>query len=160
MIEADRADYESNLGSSRSTTSLFRYFRSFKSTSIPLTVNYSDETANDPKSQCTLFSEYFSKIFKQSSVPTFDELSETVLESLRDFDISISNIENVCNSLVTSKAAGPDGIPPILFKKCAKSLSKSLFQIFTKIKQTGVYPMVWKQAIVVVPTLKKVQRLM
>lgn len=154
MIEADRADYESNLGSSRSTTSLFRYFRSFKSTSIPLTVNYSDETANDPKSQCTLFSEYFSKIFKQSSVPTFDELSETVLEPLRDFDISISKIENVCNSLVISKAAGPDGIPPILFKKCAKSLSKSLFQIFTKIKQTGVYPMVWKQA-VVVPTFKK-----
>ena len=77
--------------------------------------------------------------------------SQSFLEPLRDFDISISTIKNI---LVPSKTAGPGGIPPILVKKCAKSHSKSHCQNFGKIKQTGVYPTVWKYA-TVIPTFKK-----
>ena len=98
--------------------------------------------------------EFFYKVFKKSSVVTLDEESESFLEPLFDFEISIPTLENVCSILVTSKAAGPDGIPPFLFEKCAKSLSKSLRQIFGKIKQTGVFPRVWKQATVII-TFKK-----
>ena len=81
-------------------------------------------------------------------------LNQSIHTPFRDFDIFITTVENVCSSLVTSKAAGPDGIPHIIFKKCPKSLSKSLCQIFGKIKQTGVFPTLWKQA-TVIPTFKK-----
>ena len=88
------------------------------------------------------------------SAATLDEESESILEPLRDFDKSISPVEIVCSCLVTSEAAGPDGIAPILFKMFSKNFSESLCQIFGKIKQTGVYPTVWKQA-TVIPTFKK-----
>ena len=68
--------------------------------------------------------------------------------------ILIYPYQNVCSSLVTSKAAEPIGISPILL---AKSLSKSLCLIFGKIKQTRVYPTAWKRA-TVIPTFKKVSK--
>ena len=79
-------------------------------------------------------------IFKELSVETLDEESGSIIEPLRDFDVSISTIENICSSLVTNKAAGLDGISSNLFKRCAKSINKSLCQIFEKLRQTGVYP--------------------
>ena len=61
MIEDGKADFERNMGLTRSTTNLFRFFRSFKSPQIPVSVNYNDKTANDPKLQCSLFSEFSPK---------------------------------------------------------------------------------------------------
>ena len=119
-------------------------------THIPVSVNYNDKIAKDPKSQGFLFPEYFSKILNESSVVTHDEESESFLEPLGNFDIFISTIENVCSCLVTSKATRQDGIPAILFKICGKSRSESLCQI----KQTGVHPAKWKQA-TVRPTFKQ-----
>ena len=79
-----------------------------------------------------MYSEYFSKIFKESSVVTLDEDSKSILEPLRDFDISIPTVENVCSSLVkskTNKAAGHDGIPAFLSKKCVQSDVENYRQI-------------------------------
>ena len=110
-------------------------------------MNYNKKTANDSKSQCSSSSEYFSKTFKKPSLAIFDEESESILEPLCDFDLSILTNENNCSSFVTSKSAGPHRIPPILFKNCGKRLCKSLGRNFGKVKQTGIYTATWKQAI-------------
>ena len=64
MIEDDKADFEKNVGLIRSTTNLFRYFRSFISTKSPLSVKYKDKTANDHRSQCSLYKNFSTKSSK------------------------------------------------------------------------------------------------
>ena len=56
--------------------------------------------------------------------------------------------------VVSEKANGQDGVPSIFYKMCAKTISKSVRQIFEKIKQTATYHQVWKQS-QVSPVYKK-----
>ena len=86
-IEQDRANFESRLANTRSTSKLFRYFRTFKSTCIPASVSYINEIATDSKSQCRSFSKFFASIFTVSS--DFVPVEEVEVENpLLDFDVS------------------------------------------------------------------------
>ena len=77
-----------------------------------------------------------------------------LLPLFTDFDISQQTIEKICENLDVHKAKGPDEIPAIVYKRCSRAVSKSLNQIFYKIKQNSVFPGSWKNSIVV-PTYKK-----
>ena len=153
MLEEDKSEYESNLSASRDTGSLFKYYRTFATTQIPTSIQFKNEFATNPLLQAKLFSKFFASIFIKSSdfIPTSNV---SVLPIIEEFDISINRIVCISEGLDITKATGPDGIPPIVFKKCAKTLSKSLSQIFYKIKQTGVFPNMWKVS-TVSPTFKK-----
>ena len=153
MLEKDESDYEANFSTSRDTRSLFKYYRKFGTTHIPTSIHLKNEFATDPLSPAKLFSKFFASIFIESSdfIPTSNV---SVLSILEEFDTSINRIECISEGLDITKAAGPDGIPPIVFKKCAKTLSKSLSQRFYIIKQTGVFPNIWKVS-TVSPTFKK-----
>ena len=60
-------------------------------------------------------------------VKSYENLSKTLVAShLKEID--------------SSKATGPDGIPPVLLKEMNRELSHSLHAIFKKIQQTCVYP--------------------
>ena len=123
-IEQDRANFESRLANTRSTSKLFKYFQTFKSTCIPNSVSYINESATDSKSQCRLFSKFFASIFTVSS--NFVPVEEVEVENpLLDFDVSQIKIRSVCENLDVTKAVGPDGIPPIVFKLCAKNHQQS-----------------------------------
>jgi hypothetical protein len=63
-------------------------------------------------------------------------------------------VEQCLNNLDTSKAYGPDGIPPCLLKECSKEISPSLCSLFNKSLATGRVPVEWKQANVI-PIHKK-----
>ena len=65
----------------------FRFFCGFKTAETLVSVNYGDKTANDTEAQCP--SELFSKLFEQSSLATFDEESESILEPVREFEKSV-----------------------------------------------------------------------
>ena len=77
----------------------------------------------------------------------------SVLPNLEEGDTSINKIECIAESLGITKATGHYGIPPIVLKKCAKTLGKSLSQIFYNMKQTVVFPNTWKVS-TVSPTFK------
>ena len=57
-------------------------------------------------------------------------------------------IQSICETIDYRKVTGPDQIPGIIFQNCSKTLSKSISQIFYKIKQSAVFPSVWKNSIV------------
>ena len=59
----------------------------------------------------------------------------------------------ICKDLKINKSKGPDGLPPLLFKKICLSIPHSLCQLYRKILQTGIFPDIWKQA--VIPIFKK-----
>ena len=154
-VSDDLIAYEEKLSTTRSTDQMFKFYRSFKSTSIPCRVHYGDKVAQNPGDQATLFASFFEDNFNQPSMtPSVSEPSPVSSTTIEDFDVSEFRIENVCNSLDMRKATGDDNLPATLFKNLSSSLSISLRQIFTKIKQTSCYPDQWKMAIII-PIFKK-----
>jgi hypothetical protein len=63
-------------------------------------------------------------------------------------------VQEVLNKLDVKKAYGPDGIPPIVYNKCASILTPSITLMLNLSLNSGVIPMEWKMANVV-PVHKK-----
>ena len=57
--------------------------------------------------------------------------------------------------LKNNLSSGPDGLPPLLFKKLQNSLAEPLALMYTQLLSVSAVPALWKQAIVV-PVFKKV----
>ena len=71
-----------------------------------------------------------------------------------DIQISTTEVHKQLKTLYTSKAGGPDGIPPRLLKAATKELSPSLTKLFNMSLETGVLPSYWTDANIV-PIHKK-----
>jgi len=83
-------------------------------------------------------------------VPTIincSELLDTVKFSAFDIDVILSKLK-------TSLSSGPDGLPPILFKKLATCLAEVLSVAFTQLMSVGAVPPKWKAA-TITPVFKK-----
>ena len=61
------------------------------------------------------------------------------------------------SKLKTSLSSGPDGLPPILFKKLAARLAEVLSIAFTQLMSVEAVPQKWKAAIIT-QSLKKDQQ--
>jgi hypothetical protein len=55
-------------------------------------------------------------------------------------------VRRTLQSLDTSKASGPDGIPAIVLKQCARVLATPLAKLFNLSLKQGYYPEKWKEA--------------
>jgi len=64
------------------------------------------------------------------------------------------NIIAAVRKLKANLSAGPDGLPPLLYKRLQSSIAKPLALLFTQLFSTGVVPEAWKTAIIV-PVFKK-----
>ncbi|CAH8587558.1 unnamed protein product, partial [Schistosoma rodhaini] len=79
-----------------------------------------------------------SKGLKNNCVPSFTE----------------NDVRKCLQSLNSSQCLGPDGIPNLLFKKCADVLCYPLMNIFNRSFSTNVLPKMWRK-IKVIPIPKK-----
>ena len=70
-------------------------------------------------------------------------------EIISDIQISQYEIEQSLNHLDTTKAYGPDGIPPRLLKEFSREISTSLCSLFNMSLTTGRLPIEWKHANVI-----------
>ena len=59
------------------------------------------------------------------------------------------DVYKVLLNLDLSKAPGPDGLPTIVLKKCARELTPSLCALFNLSLAEGKLPTEWKEALVV-----------
>ena len=66
--------------------------------------------------------------------------------SLCHINIIEADVYNIFVSLDTSKAMGPNGIPPIVFSKCALALYKPLHYLFNLTLHFSYLPCEWKSA--------------
>ena len=73
---------------------------------------------------------------------------------ISDILFSEKEVLTISKDLKINKSKGPDGLLPLLFKKICLSIPHSLCQLHRKIFQTGIFPDLWKQA-VVIPIFKK-----
>lgn len=155
LIDTDYASFTSSVESSLNNNikHFWKYVNSRKSSSsLPQTMKYGDLVSSDRKSICELFSNYFSSVFEQTSSSLVTNFIKPVHEPNRFINamkISHNDIINKIARLDPNKGAGPDGIPALLIKKCAKTLSIPLGIIFNISLQSGVFPSEWKTAHVV-----------
>ena len=88
-----------------------------------------------------IYNDYFYSVFTQASA----NLSLPTENSSHLLHISIA--EDVFNTLInldTSKAMGPDGIPPIVLSKCASVLYKPFHYLFSLVLKYSYLPSDWK----------------
>ena len=113
------------------------------------------DIVTDDKAKAELFNEYF------ASVGTVDNGVRPVCtdfinctESIDTVKFSAFDVAIVMSKLKTSLSSGPDGLPPILFKKLATRLAGVLSVAFTQLMSVGAVPPKWKSAIIT-PVFKK-----
>lgn len=153
----DQSNYEAELAKGRSTTKLFKYFKSLrKSDPLPPKLTWMGKTACSCEEQASLLNLYFQSVFVSSDVSVEYEPELPRLQSITDYDVSLVKIKSIFETLDITKSRGPDSLPPILFRK-VPALASSLASIFYKIKQTSVYPDCWKIG-KVTPLFKKGDR--
>lgn len=66
--------------------------------------------------------------------------------NLTTFTVTPAMVIAAAKKLKSSLSPGPDGIPSILFCRCATVLAEPLSTIFTRSLDNGVFPEIWKQS--------------
>lgn len=68
---------------------------------------------------------------------------------LCNISLSTADVRNCLKSLDANKGSGPDEIAPVFIKRYAKPLTKPLQRILNKLLEEGLFPDMWKEALVV-----------
>lgn len=58
--------------------------------------------------------------------------------------LTLADVYRALQDLKPKRSAGPDGIPPYIFKDCRSVLAKPLLHIYNQCLQTAVFPEKWK----------------
>lgn len=127
--------------------------KSHNKSHIPQCMKLKNKEASDGQSIANLFCEHFASIYKKPQ--KFDEYNYNFFNEpfdarhLSHLYILEPEIEKRLKCLNASKGCGSDGIPPIFLMRCAEALSKPLNIIFNQSLREGIFPKIWKEAMVV-----------
>jgi hypothetical protein len=124
-----------------------------KKKSIPAEMYYNNVYVSKPKDKAEAFSNFFYSSFNPNSyeppgIRVFNN------DNLRHLTLTVDEVYKVLNKLDHNKAYGPDGLPTIVYKRCASVLAPSLTILFNLSLDQGILPRQWKQADIV-PVFKK-----
>ena len=97
--------------------------------------------------------EEFKSIFTQGTHP-LPQMKDPCQDRIGLLNISVNGVEKLLHNINTSKAAGPDQIPNVILKECAKELAPGITKLFQLSVDTGTLPSDWKNAHVT-PVYKK-----
>lgn len=114
---------------------------------LPSQMHLADSTAKTGPEVANLFASHFSSTYLANSADDVTQIPEQFNNrSIAQIKISEKDIYFKINQLDIFKGSGPDGIPPLLIKRCSQSLTYPLFIIFNKSLETGQFPDIWKKA--------------
>ena len=108
---------------------------------------------SDPREKANLLQDHFASVFTidDKNLPAFGIKTDKILDNFR---ICEETVLKALKKLPTKTSCGPDGIPPLIIKKVARSISLPLSKIFDLSVQTGILPNQWLEA-KVIPIFKK-----
>ena len=108
----------------------------------------------DNHKKANAFNTYFASV-GVSDDGTVPPIRNTALsETLDSVTFSETDVLKSINKLKCNLSAGPDGLPPMLFKKLKYCLTKPLAMLYNQIMSVGYVPCDWRNA-VIVPVFKK-----
>ena len=144
-----RLNYERNIVSciKHEPKKLHSYIRSqqrVRATVGPLETEDGSLTESDTET-AEVLQKFFLGVFvnEEDKVPELP-LQVRPTQQLSNFEIHPQEVHKELLNLDTSKAAGPDGLKPIVLKTCAAELAKPLTVVFQKTLNTGKLPTDWK----------------
>lgn len=122
-----------------------------KNPSIPINIRLEDRVAACAAEASELFAEHFASVFETCEASDIEmesaacDLPSDVL-NLSTFVVTEEMIITASRKLKNSFSPGPDGIPAVIFRRCAVVLAKPLAAIFTRSFGLGIFPALWKQS--------------
>lgn len=131
--------------------------------SYPKMLSRNNVNYTDGKDICEAFGDFFHDVFGEPSDYNQAGVGDTEVEDgcvdiITDLEFTPSTVEKSLSSLGTDKGPGCDGIPPLFWKGCAKSLAHPISFIFNLSLREGTFPNEWKKALII-PIHKKGSRI-
>lgn len=118
---------------------------------LPVEIHLGDRIASNSLEKCNLLAEHFKSIFNDTTA-SLSQVAEAVRDTPSDaFNFSITSVtvdlvESAIKKLKFSNAAGPDGIPSSILKRCCSELTTPLSKLFNISLQQGEFPTRWKSS--------------
>jgi len=155
ILQNDQIAREERIIEANSLGAFYRYInqRIFSRPSVS-TVIEDGVILTDSLDKANAFSRYFSSVGKADNgfTPRCNDVRFN--ETLECVTVDEADIMSAIAKLKCSLSAGPDNLPPLLFKRLKCCLSKPLAMIFNQLLSVGHVPYDWLSAIVV-PVFKK-----
>lgn len=113
---------------------------------LPQSMNFNNAEADNPFDVANLLSQHFKSVFTsdvENDVETTEALnfeSQTIENESLNSPVTEKEVLDALKQLNGKKGAGPDGIPPVFWKKVAAFVSKPLTNIFQTSLTTGIFP--------------------
>lgn len=126
----------------------FRYANSkftHKSSIGPLQ-DASGKKTIDPRVKATLLSKYFQTQFTTDNKSLPKNQPRTTDAGLSSIVFTPTLVSRIIKTLNVRSAGGPDGVPPLFFKKTIFSLCQPLAFLFQVMFDDGYLPPIWRQA--------------
>ncbi|XP_058456695.1 uncharacterized protein LOC131434062 [Malaya genurostris] len=120
-----------------------------RETGLPHSMFFGNQTACTEKEKCDLFAHHFKDAFHDNSATQIqiDEATAGVPRDIFNFHIppiTEQMVETAIRKLKLSFAAGPDGIPSSVLKRCAGALSYPISKLFNLSTLQSEFPSRWK----------------
>ena len=159
-IRKARQDFESRIIANvkKEPKNLFKYIRSrqqVKAITGPLEDGKGQMTEDDHQTAEVLH-DFFRSVFVSEDVESLPEFPDMTNgnSTISHVTVTPNEVLEELKQLNLDKAAGPDGIPTILLKKCAEQLAIPLSTLFQKTLDESKIPNDWKKA-KITPIFKK-----
>ncbi|XP_063921244.1 uncharacterized protein LOC135136047 [Zophobas morio] len=158
LIDTAYKNYISNIENSVSTNpkKFWAFVHGKKGHSkIPGVMEYNDTERTSPLSIVEGFAHYFNSVYTNSNPLTSSSNSKTRSSVLVNLEtISEKDVLTALKSSKDSFTMAHDGVPSFLLKDCAYVFIKPCLYLFNLILRCGLFPVIWKKAIVC-PIFKK-----
>ena len=143
-----KTNYENNLVTTfanKNNSKIYKYIKNItKSHSIPSTLFHNSCSVSTDSSKAHVFNDYFHSVFRHDSCQYPSSSVSSPTNSLSENIISDVDVYDTLVALDTTKATGPDEIPPIVLSTCASALYKPLHHLFCLCLDLSDLPHDWK----------------
>ena len=143
--ERDKSEYQYKIFSSRKTDFLFKRFKlRNKNADILEILRFGTVEVKPMQQKANLLNEYFQSVYSQPCKILTRQTSEVTEGLVTSFSVSKRLIRSILEETDETKSRGPDGIPPVFFKKLAERISCKFNTLFRTVKKLKAIPEDWK----------------
>jgi hypothetical protein len=159
LVRNSFKNYIWNLGASHNCKEFWKFINSRISSSAPLKFIFQNKVYEGAKNIAGAFSSCFKENFApiDSNPDLCPPIKSKMFPIMEDIVCVPEIVQKLLSNIKSHASPGPDGIPAVVLKKCAPSLSWSLCCFFNYSLKKGEVPYMWKQARVI-PVFKSGDR--
>ena len=133
--------------SKNNTKPFWKYVKSKKTDSCGIPpLKKGNTLISEDREKAKILIEQFKSVFTPKNDRPLPEMEEKFQSPLPELKITKEGVEKLLLNVNTSKSSGPDNIPNIVLKSCAKELAPSMTLIFQKSINSGELPEDWLKA--------------